>query len=114
MSYKPKEKDPFAEYDKFWDEIDQAEDIKNDEDYFKDKPYKNNRNYHKSHKNQLNKMIGGFSIGAIIFMVFGFMILVRFTGNLTMGRIIFVLPSFIFFGIFMSVVIFFFSNLKNH
>ncbi|MCD4826855.1 MAG: hypothetical protein K8Q99_03660 [Acholeplasmataceae bacterium] len=113
MKRKTVEKDPFAEYDKFWDELDEAEDIKNDEDYFKDKPSYTRKPHYQSHKNQLNKMIGGFSIGAIIFMVFGFMILVRFTGRLTMGRLLFVLPSFIFFGIFMSVLIFMLSKLKK-
>lgn len=32
-----KEKDPYEEYDKFWDELDKAEEIRADEDYFKEK-----------------------------------------------------------------------------
>lgn len=122
MKRKEIEKDPFAEYDKFWDELDEAEDIKADEDYFKERSvYKKQgytqdnkkQRYHRSNKNEFNKMIKGFSVGAIVFLIFGFMILVRFTGSLTVRRIIFVLPSFIFFGIFMSVVIFVLSKLKN-
>ncbi|BCR36380.1 hypothetical protein [Mariniplasma anaerobium] len=106
-------KDPFAEYDKFWDELDKAEEIRDDEDYFKERSIYKDQKYKKPNKNKLNTKINVISNASILFFIFGFVVLFIFLGNFTMGRIMFVLPSFIIFGVFMFIVLSIISKLKN-
>lgn len=64
-----KEKDPFQEYDKFWDELDKIEEAKEDEDYFKEKNlYKSNKvskidnDYKKMHNQKIQRWINGSAV----------------------------------------------------
>ena len=110
---KKETKDPFAEYDKFWDELDKAEEIRNDEDYFKEHSTYKKQTYDKSDQNQINKMFKLMTTGAILFLIIGFILLFAFVGNFTFARLFFVIPSFFMFGLVMFVIISILSKLKN-
>lgn len=113
MKRKSVEKDPFAEYDKFWDKLDEAEEIKADEDYFKDRLSNQNQRSNQFSKNQVHKMIKNFAGSSIFFVIFGFMMVFLFTDNYTISGVIFSLFTFVFFGIFAVAVITMLSKLKN-
>jgi fatty-acid desaturase len=66
------EKDPFAEYDKFWDELNEIDEIKEDQDFFKKKDYRFNR----INQEQYQKFGKIFVIGFISLFVFVFVLMI--------------------------------------
>lgn len=116
------EKDPFAEYDKFWDELNEIDEIKDDEDYFKEKrkqkPYTFNSFYKQSKSNngQANgqNIVKGFTV-MFVFFVISFIIIGLFNMPVfRMGMSFFfpiqVIFSFIFF---ITIVSFILRKIKN-
>ena len=108
-----KEKDPFAEYDKFWDELNEIDEIKDDEDYFKDrrkqKPYSFGSYYKEtkkdgyySHNNDIAKRI----IGIMTFFFLGLGLITFFTiSDFRIGMSIFFPIRIIFFFIFFITIV---------
>lgn len=110
---KQENKDPFAEYDKFWDELDKAEEIRDDEDYFKERSIYKDEKYKKVNKNKPysnNKKLPNTSI---FFFIFGFVAIFLFAGNLKIGNIIFALLPIIMFGVFGYIILSIIARLKN-
>jgi lipopolysaccharide export LptBFGC system permease protein LptF len=105
--------DPFAEYDKFWDKLDEAEEIKEDEDYFKERSVYKNQTYKKSKRNQMNKKTASKVSSSFLFIIFGFSILSMSMGRTNMGRIISSLSSFLVFGFVMFIIVSILSKSKN-
>lgn len=62
------EKDPFAEYDKYWDELDQIEE-KSNKQQEKQYEYYDNKQYGNQYKQLSNKWIGVI-VGVILLFVF--------------------------------------------
>ena len=117
-----KEKDPFAEYDKFWDELNEIDEIKDDEDYFKEKrkqkPYTFNSYYKqsKNHNDQANgQNIGkGFIVMFIFFVITFIFIGFIFTPAFRMGMSFFFPIQSIFSFIFLiTIVSFIIRKVKN-
>ena len=117
-----KEKDPFAEYDKFWDELNEIDEIKDDEDYFKEKrkqkPYTFNSYYRESkNKNRQGNeqnISQGFIV-MILFFVFSFILLGLFImPTFRMGMSFFFPIQSIFSVIFLiTIVSFIIRKVKN-
>lgn len=101
-----KEKDPFEKHDKFWDDLYKDEDIKSDEDYFKDKHRQANKNQstHNLTKEQIMKMI---RTTFIIIFIGTFIIPLIFMEGL------FVNGSFIIMGIIFFIVFMTLTQIKN-
>lgn len=110
---KEETKDPFAEYDKFWDELDKAEEIKDDEDYFKERSIYKNQNYKKTNKNSFESNAKKASNVSILFFVFVFIALFAFVGGVRVNSIIFLFLPIIMFGIIGFVILSILSKLKN-
>ena len=112
-----KEKDPFAEYDKFWDELNEIDEIKDDEDFFKDKrrqkPYSFESYYKEkrkdgyyTHHNSAAKWIIGFM--AFFFLGIGlitFFTIADFGFGMSLFFPIRVIFFFIFFVTIVSIII---------
>ncbi len=111
---KTTEKDPFQEYDKFWDELDKAEEIKNDEDYFKDKKINSFSDLSRTERDKFrhNRMIDKFFfVSSVIFVLGFFMMFVMMSRNTAVtARSVF--SSSILFFIFISIVLSVLKKLK--
>jgi hypothetical protein len=112
-NYKEDTKDPFAEYDKFWDKLDEAEEIREDEDYFKERSIYKKQSFKKTDQEQMSKKARSVIQTYIAFTVFGFMIFFIFVGFINISRIFFFLPSFFVFGLVMYSIYRILSRLKN-
>jgi hypothetical protein len=110
---KEETKDPFAEYDKFWDELDKVEEIKDDEDYFKERSLYKNQNYKTINKNRLESESKKTPKSSILFFVFGFIVLFAFVGGIRLDNVIFLFAPIIMFGIIGFVILSVLSKLKN-
>jgi lipopolysaccharide export LptBFGC system permease protein LptF len=100
-------KDPFAEYDKFWDELDKAEEIKNDEDYFKERSIYKEQSNKKLNRNKKKPST------PVAFFIFLFLTIFIFAGDFRIGNLIFTLWPIIIFGSFVFIVLSILSRLKN-
>jgi hypothetical protein len=111
-----KEKDPFQEYDKFWDELDKIEEAKEDQDYFKDKNkdygFKKVSQTNQDRFNQYSNIQKRMStLFLIFFLGIGLIFLMMPVG---MGFPFFVrIPSIVFFLIFISIIVRILNKSKN-
>lgn len=110
---KEETKDPFAEYDKFWDELDKAEEIKNDEDYFKERSIYKDQKYKKFNKNKPGAKTTKIPSVSIFFFIFGFVAIFIFALDSRMSNLIFTLLPIIVFGVFVFIILSIISRLKN-
>jgi len=111
-----KEKDPFQEYDKFWDELDKIEEAKEDQDYFKDKNkdygFKKVSQTNQDRFNQYSNIQKRMStLFLIFFLGIGLIFLMMPVG---MGFPFFArIPSIVFFLIFISIIVRILNKSKN-
>ncbi len=108
------DKDPFEAYDKFWDQLNEIEEIKSDDDYFKDKNNKEFKSLNQAerHKEQHNKMMNRFFLGFFGLSFFGFFTLFIFISNRPMMTIRFTFQSIILFIIFAGIILKIIKKLK--
>ncbi|GEM_PF-2340400 len=108
-----KEKDPFAEYDKFWDELNEIDEIKDDEDYFNDKRKQKPftfESYHKEIRNKgyytQNHNVGKWLFSFMLFFFFGIGLFMLFTiSDFGFGMSFFFPIRVIFFFIFFITIV---------
>jgi hypothetical protein len=108
-----KEKDPFAEYDKFWDELNEIDEIKDDEDFFKDKrkqkPYSFESYYKETKKDGYythNNAAAKWIIGFMAFFFLGIGLITFFTiADFGFGMSLFFPIRVIFFFIFFVTIV---------
>ena len=98
--------DPFAEYDKFWDDYDGLKEVKSDEDYFKDKQelekkYRNNDMKDKDVQKRVRMII------IVMFLFFFLIVLMPLMFNSKFNIIIIGVVMLILIGLIMS------GNAKN-
>lgn len=108
------EKDPFQEYDKFWDKLDKTEDAKNDEDYFKDKKINSFQEMSRSDRDKYrhNKMIEKFFFSSATIFVFGLFMMFIIVSRINSATIQSFLSSAVLFVIFASIVLSILKKLK--
>lgn len=108
------EKDPFQEYDKFWDALDSVEEAKNDEDYFKDKKFKTFNEMSRADRDKYrhNRMIEKLFLGSTLLFVFGFFMLFVIVSRNSYSSIPSFVSSAILFMIFAGIVLSVIKKLK--
>lgn len=109
------EKDPYAEYDKFWDKLDEVEELKADEDYFKEKnrfkalDQPTNEDQRRIKHNQVIQI---YIAMTVLFFIGGIVLLFIYAATNSLFNVISIIQSVILFGIISFIILKVLSKLK--